>query len=105
MYGLLFMIPAMLFMNVDFDLERILMGVNIINLLYLGLGASAMCFVTWNLAVQVLGPVRTTVYIYAQPAITVIFSILILHETITPMAIGGTVLTLMGLVISQRKNK
>ena len=32
-----------------------------VDILYLGLGASALCFVTWNFAVQVLGAVRTSV--------------------------------------------
>jgi hypothetical protein len=32
--------------------------------LYLGLGASALCFVTWNFAVKELGAVKTSVYIY-----------------------------------------
>ena len=32
------------------------------NFLFLGLGASALCFVTWNFAVKILGAVKTGVY-------------------------------------------
>lgn len=77
--------------------------VYLLNLLFLGLGASALCFVTWNLAVRLLGAVKTSVYIYMVPVITVAASALILHEKITGMAAMGTVLTLAGLLLSEGK--
>ena len=61
-----------------------------------------LCFVTWNWAVRILGAVKTTVYIYLVPVVTVVSSVIILHETITPLAIVGTALTLTGLIVSQR---
>ena len=63
------------------------------NLLFLGLGASAMCFVTWNFAVKVLGAVKTSVYIYLVPVITVLCSVVVLHETISTRAALGILLT------------
>ena len=39
---------------------------------------------------------------YVSPVITVILSVLILHEKITVISIIGTVLILIGLVISQK---
>ena len=43
-------------------------------------------------------------YLYLRiPVITVILSVLILHEKITVISIIGTVLILIGLVISQKK--
>ena len=63
-----------------------------------------MCFVTWNLAVKLLGPVKTSVYTYLAPVITVAASVLILHEPITPLAALGAVLTLTGLLLSQGKS-
>ena len=100
-YGIIFMIPvAVIFRaNLDFTVLRRpnLLG----NFLFLGILASAICYVTWNRAVDILGPVKTTVYIYLQPIITVIASIIILKETITPLAVLGMVFTLCGLVISQ----
>lgn len=73
------------------------------NMIYLGLGASALCFVTWNFAVKMLGAVKTSVYIYMVPVITVITSALILGERITWLSGGGTLLTLAGLFISEKK--
>lgn len=79
--------------------------VHLANLLFLGLLASATCFVTWNRAVFLLGPVRTSVYIYASPVITIIASALILHETMTPVMWVGTALALGGLMLSEKKTK
>ena len=102
-YGLIFMIPTVWILGVDFSPEHLLKGENIFNLLYLGLGASAICFITWNYAIRVLGPVKTGVYIYLEPAITVVTAMFLLGEIITPLAILGTVLTMAGLVLSEWK--
>ena len=79
--------------------------VHLANLLFLGLCASATCFVTWNHAVFLLGPVKTSVYIYATPVITIVSSALILHETMTPIMWLGTVLALGGLILSEHREK
>lgn len=102
-YGLLFMLPTLLFFDLKLEPARFASPVNIFNILFLGLGASALCFVTWNFAVKTLGAVKTSVYIYMVPVITVITSVIILHETITPMAAAGTALTLTGLLLSESK--
>ena len=73
----------------------------LVNLLYLGLGASALCFVTWNFAVKELGAVKTSVYIYLVPVVTVVTSALVLGERLTPLSGVGTGLTLAGLLLSE----
>lgn len=100
-YGILFLIPSLPFFDVRLDLARFAQPENWANLLFLGFGASALCFVIWNFAVKQLGAVKTSVYIYLSPAITVIASAILLHERITPMSAAGTVLTLAGLLISE----
>lgn len=102
-YGLLFMLPVLLTEGLPSNLERLSDGANIANLLFLGLGASAVCFVTWNWSVGVLGPVQTSVYIYLVPVITVAAAVLILHEEITAAAVWGALLTVAGLVLSERR--
>lgn len=104
-YGLLFMIPALFFFDFRLDAARFANPAYGLNFLYLGLGASALCFVTWNFAVRILGAVKTSIYIYMVPVITVITSALILGERITWLSGIGTVLTLAGLFLSQRKGK
>lgn len=102
-YGILFMIPALFFFDFQADLSRFANITCLFNILYLGLGASALCFVTWNFAVKELGAVKTSVYIYMVPVITVVTSVLILHEQLTLLAGVGTVLTLAGLFLSERR--
>ena len=82
-YGILFMIPTLFLFDFKLGLERFANPINLFNLLFLGLGASALCFVTWNFAVKVLGPVKTSIYIYMIPVITVVTSVIVLHEKIT----------------------
>jgi drug/metabolite transporter (DMT)-like permease len=102
-YGLLFMFPALFIFDFHFGFSRFANSTNLTNILFLGLAASALCFVTWNFAVKLLGAVNTSIYIYMVPVITVITSMVVLHEKITPMAVLGTTLTLMGLFISESK--
>lgn len=102
LYGLIFMIPALFFMDFSPDGAQVFQPVNLGNLLFLGLGASALCFVAWNFAVEVLGTVRTVAYIYMTPVITVIASALILKEPVTWLSVLGVLLTLAGLFLSER---
>ena len=71
----------------------------------MGLGASALCFVTWNYAVRLIGAVKTSVYIYMVPVITVVASVLVLHEQIPPLCWVGVALAIAGLVISESRGR
>lgn len=102
-YGILFMLVAIPFLGFHPVLENYTQPVVWSNLLFLGIGASAFCFVSWNYAVKVVGAVKTSVYIYLVPVVTVTFSVLLLHEPLTwPMAMG-IVLAIAGLLVSERK--
>lgn len=103
-YGILFMIPVLSVMGFRVNTAELSNMTNLLNLIYLGLGASALCFVTWNFAVRVLGAVKTSVYIYMVPVITTVFSALILHENTTPVTVCGIVLTLAGLFLSEKRS-
>lgn len=102
-YGILFMIPALFIFDFKLNLARFSNRIYLFNIIFLGLGASAFCFVSWNFAVKILGAVRTSIYIYLVPVITVVTSVLILHEKITVLSAFGTVLTIAGLLISENE--
>jgi drug/metabolite transporter (DMT)-like permease len=104
-YGILFMVPALFFFDFEMGLERFADLTHLLNILYLGLGASALCFVTWNLAVKALGAVKTSVYIYMVPVITVVTSVLVLKETVTLVSVMGTFLAVAGLFFSEYNRK
>jgi len=102
-YGVAFMIPVLFLFRFNWGIERFSQPVNIFNILFLGLGASALCFLTWNTAVKLLGAVKTSVYIYLVPVITVITSVIVLSEKITWTSSLGIALTLGGLFLSEKK--
>ena len=101
-WGLLFMMPAVPFAGA-FPALGLVDPLVVANLLFLGLGASAACFATWNFAVKHLGAVVTSTYIYLVPALTGAASALVLGEPMTPPIVGGVALTIAGLMLSNRK--
>lgn len=101
-YGVLLLMPLLPKLDFHLGLDRFLEPANVMHMLYLGLGASALCFVTWNWSVSILGAVKTSVYIYLSPVITIFVSYFVLHETITGTAVIGVLLTLAGLFLSEK---
>ena len=101
-YGLVCMLPILPFSGISFRPEALLRPLNWANLLFLGLGASALCFVTWTFCVRRLGAVKASLYIYLVPVVTVLASILALHERLTWLSGAGMALTIAGLLISER---
>ena len=100
-YGLIFMSPFLFLLDFKLDMQRFLKPAYALNFIYLGLGASALCFVTWSYAVKVLGAVKVSVYIYMVPVITVVTSMIVLKEEITWVAALGIGFTLIGLFLSE----
>ena len=56
----------------------------------------------WNTAVKELGVVRTTNYIYVVPLVTLLTSALVIDETITVVALFGSVFILSGVYMAER---
>ncbi|MCL2194693.1 MAG: DMT family transporter [Oscillospiraceae bacterium] len=104
-YGLVILLPVLFLFLFEWGIARFAQPVNLLNILFLGLGASAICFATWNVAVRKLGAVKTSVYLYLVPVITVVASVLVLEESVTWLSAIGTILTLVGLFVSGMKFK
>lgn len=104
-YGIIFMIPFLALGDFYIGIERFKNPAYLGNMLFLGIGASALCFVTWNTAVRALGAIKTSIYIYLVPVITMAASALILDEKITFLSAAGAAFTLSGLLFSEWKGK
>lgn len=102
-YGLLFVTPLLPLLDFRLGLERFDNFQVIGNFLFLGIGASAISFVAWGYAVKILGPVKASAYIYFNPIITVVASIIILHEPFTWISFLGTALIIVGLLVAEGK--
>ncbi len=71
------------------------------NLLYLGLIASFLCFLLWNVCVRRLGPIITSNYIYLVPVVSLLTAFITFDETVTLIAIMGTALVLYGMWVAK----
>lgn len=103
-YGLLTMLPYFLFaspLNTDPAIlsQPAVWG----NLVYLGLIASLLCFLTWNWCLPRLGTVRTTNLIYSQPFFTMLIAYVVLGERITWMAVIGTIILIGGMMMAVKR--
>lgn len=99
-YGLLAIAPFYL-RSVDLGHVRLLMQpTNLGCILFLGIGACALSFITWNRAIAILGTVTTNVYVYLLPIVPILLSFLVFREPVTPALIAGVILAIAGLMLS-----
>ena len=82
------------------NLTRFVEPMNWVNFVFLGIFASALCFVLWNVACRSLGVVKTTVGLYFTPIVGVIFAAIFLGERMTMTSIVGGVLIIFGVAIA-----
>ena len=76
---------------------------NISTIIYLGLGASVICFYIWNKAIVALGAGRTALFGNLIPVFTSIEAVLFLNEKITSIHIISFILVVAGLLIANFK--
>jgi drug/metabolite transporter (DMT)-like permease len=69
----------------------------LLNILFLSIICSYVCYLAWNSAIRHVGPVKISNYIYINPVVTCICAAIVLHENITWFALGGAVLVLSGV--------
>lgn len=103
-YGMTITLLVMPVLGFDITLGYFTTPKFLMNLMYLGIVASAICFVTWNFAIKTLGATKSSVYIYLNPLVTILFSVIFLNEHITSYMIVGTILIVSGLLISETRD-
>ena len=101
-YAVLCTVPCMFFYGYDLKPDCLLKPVNIVNYLFLAVLASSLSFLIWNKAIAYLGSVKTNVYLYATPVVTAAGAVICIDEKITVYLLLGMVLSIAGLVISQK---
>lgn len=77
----------------------------LLNLLFLAVVASLLCYLIWNWVISKLGAVVATNWVYFNPITTILFARWLLHEQITIWFLLGTILILAGMYLSDRKKK
>lgn len=101
-YGLITMLPFLNLSSSTFTPSLLSMPVVAVNIIFLGLVASLLCFIAWNSAVKELGVVQTSNYIYFIPLVTLITSAIVIDEHITMIALVGSVFILSGVYVAER---
>lgn len=100
-YGIIFMLPFIWSEGTFQNMALWLQPKNLVLLLGLGIVACAVSYITWNYAVAKIGSVKSNLYFYGSPVVTILFSICFLGERVTAKVVFGMVLTIMGVVISE----
>lgn len=96
-YGILTILPAFILHPWQFSLSGLWQPAVWMNLLFLGVLASLVCFVVWNIILKQFGTVRASNYIYLNPLFTLIGSAVLLDEQFTVMSLMGAMLILGGV--------
>lgn len=96
-YGVLTALPYML-TEAQITSPTVLLQADVWpHMLFLGVFASMIAYVIWAQSVKHLGAITASNYIYLQPIVTLIASVIILSETITIVGYLGCALILGGL--------
>lgn len=103
-YGMLTIVPVLLVKGWTFPAGRFLEPKVLLNALFLGVVASLACYALWNSVIKRLGTVGSSNYIYLNPLFTLIAAALLLGERLTPVAIAGCLITLIGVWTASRSS-
>jgi drug/metabolite transporter (DMT)-like permease len=83
---------------------EVLLSHNVLwNLLFLSVIASMLCYITWNWVIGKLGAVVATNWVYFNPITTILFAWWLLDEKITIWFLLGSLLIIIGMLLSERK--
>jgi len=102
-YGLITIIPYYFVVPGFPPMEVILQPEVLWNLLFLSVVASMLCFVMWNWVIGKLGAIVATNWVYFNPITTILFAWWLLHERITLWFLLGSLLIIIGMMLSDRK--
>lgn len=101
-YGVITAIPFMLLEPTDTTVDVLLRPEVWSNLLFLGVFASMLAYLIWAQAIKHLGAIKASNYLYIQPIITLIASVLLIDEHITVVGYIGCILILLGVWLGDK---
>lgn len=102
-YGVLTVLPYFILHPWKFPLSDFQQPVVWMNLLFLSVLASLVCFMTWNLIVKMIGTIQASNYLYLNPLFTTVCAWLVLNEHLTIYAVLGVGLVLSGVFLASKR--
>lgn len=101
-YGLVTVLPMFLIDPWTATFSMLMTPKVVLNLLFLGLIASFLCFALWTVVIARLGVMTASNYQYLNPITTVVASVIFLSEPMTAIAYMGSALILIGVAVSNK---
>lgn len=101
-YGLVTVLPMFLIDPWTATFSMLMTPKVVLNLLFLGLIASFLCFALWTVIIARLGVMTASNYQYLNPITTVVASAIFLSEPMTAIAYMGSALILIGVAVSNK---
>lgn len=101
-YGVISVLP--LFSSSTGHADLALLGRSAVwaNIMFLGILASMLCYMMWNVSVKALGADKASNYIYVNPLVTIIASAIFLGEPLTAYTFVGAAAIIGGVFIAER---
>ena len=99
-WGVIFTIPFAI--SEEFPTEALSMPQFYLHIAILSLCCSLLAFLLWGYLVAKIGVIRASNFIYLNPIITLICSVLILDEKLTFIGLVGCVLILAGVIFAEK---
>jgi drug/metabolite transporter (DMT)-like permease len=100
-FGSFLFLPIVLWLDLDTLVSTIPSPNAILAMLYLAIFGSSITFILFTRGVRELGTSKANIFANLIPVFTAIFSFLILGEEMPVLKIGGIIIVLIGLVLSQ----
>ena len=98
-FALLYHLPFVLWLGLDAIDQQ-----NVASVLYAGIFPSLIAPLVWMLAVQMIGPNRTSIFMNLMPVFTAIIANIWLAEAWTVYHSLGGVIILLGILLAQKKD-
>lgn len=104
-YGIVFMLPGFFIFDFAPKWSAFIESSFLLNFIFVAVFASGICFVMWNRATALIGVVKTNIYVYLTPIITIVVVMIVLGERLSIYGFIGVVLTLFGVILAEYRNK
>ncbi len=99
-FALLYHLPFVLWLGIDrLDAQ------NSLSVLYAGIFPSLAAPMVWMMAVQRMGPNRTSIFMNLMPVFTAVIAYFWLHEQWGIYHTAGTILAICGVLLAQKKHR
>lgn len=101
--GIMMLFPFLLIEIADEKTEIIWSTSSILSVLYVGIFASIVAFISWNTAVAEIGANKAGIFLNLIPVFATVFAILFIGESLAWFQITGGAFVIIGVYLSTRR--